>query len=239
MRICLCFLGLARTFEATHSTIIQQTMDANHTYSVVYVTWGSENTEIFEKIFPNAMIVKIPDVNQESPCFLSWKEGLQMHISWRRSYDPSYALFRYFQQIYLWNQAALLLEQHQDKFDIMVRLRTDITYSQSITPFYTQVFEEERPIVFFSGNTQQHILFEGQSCPDQFFLAKPGPFLTTLQVLQHIHTYRINYLETKRKWFPIDTWERNIVQPESILFYYVKGNRMDVCYLPIEISIHR
>jgi len=239
MRVCLCFLGLQRTFDQTAEKIISAVMDSSHVYMPMYVTWESEPVDVISRVLPTARIVRIRDVKQDGPEFTAWKQGLQMHISWRRTYEPEAALFRYFQQIYLWNQAALLLAPHAGSFDLMVRLRTDVVYSFPLSPFYEMALAEQTPSVWVSENPRQSILNERECCPDQIFFAKPREFLHTLSILQHVHQYTLNYLETNRKWFPIDTWERNILQPETTLFYYIKGSGMKVHSLPISIEVIR
>lgn len=239
MRICLCFLGLQRTFRTTSARILSRVLDENHSYSVVYVTWESESVNDLVEVLPNTTVVRIPDVKQEGPEFSAWKQGLQMHISWRRTYEPEVALFRYFQQIYLWNQAALLLSPHAHSFDLMVRLRTDVIYSHPLFPFYEGALLDQQPSVWFSENPGHYIFKEGQCCPDQVFFAKPKEFLHALSILNHVHDYRLNYLETNRKWFLNDTWERNILQPESTLFYYLKGSGIQIHYLPVSIEVIR
>ena len=239
MRICLCFLGLQRTFDQTAEKILAAILDSSHVYFPIYVTWESEPVDVISRVLPTTKIVRIPDVKQDGPEFSAWKQNLQMHISWRRTYEPEVALFRYFQQIYLWNQAALYLSPFAKSFDLMVRLRTDVVYSHPLFPFYERALQDQQPSVWFSENPRQSIGNEGECCPDQIFFAKPNEFLHTLSILRHAHQYTVNYLETNRKWFPIDTWERNILQAESTLFYYVKGSGFQVHFLPISIEIIR
>ena len=40
-------------------------------------------------------------------------------------------------------------------------------------------------------------------------------------------------------WYPVDTLEENIIQPESSLYYYLKGEGVDIKYLPTVINILR
>lgn len=239
MRICLCFLGLERTISKTYSNICSNIIDNTNTFAIVFVTWNNESSDTFHRLFPSAYIHKVKEISIEGDEFNNWKQGLQMHISWRRTYESDYALFRYFQQIYLWKKASEFLNTIKDQVDIIVRLRTDIAYSQPIYHFYKLIKDNKPSILFFPNDTQQHILREGESCPDQFFMGNPYSVLKALDISDFIHQYKINYIETKRKWFDVDTYEMNIIQPESTLYYYLKGSNIDIIKLPFTFNIER
>lgn len=240
MNICLCFIGLQRTFEKTYKNIIESLIhnDGSKFY-ILYVTWESENTDLFKNVFPFATIAKFPDITMEYKEFQSWKKNLQMHISWRRTYEPDMALFRYFQQIYLWKQTAIILKQLSNTFDIIARLRTDVRYSSPIYPIYHRILATDATSIYFSKYQEQYILNEGECCPDQFFIGKPDAMIKILEIMDYVDLYKINYIERKRKWFTNDTLETNILQPESTLYYFLKGENLSFTYLDTEIEVVR
>jgi hypothetical protein len=239
MKICLCFIGLQRTIQATVQNIIQSfLLHPTAEISILYVTWDTENTDCFKSFFPSSHIIKVPTVSMCDQEFQDWKENLQMHISWRRTYEPTVALFRYYQQIYLWKKAAEILQTYQIPFDILARLRTDVVYSSPIYPLYESIMNGSTQ-VYFPDYKDQHILLEGECCSDQFFIGKYQPVLKTLEILDYIDLYKINYVERKRKWFPEDTFERNIVQPESTLYYFLVGEKISFAQMDMKIEVIR
>lgn len=239
MKVCLCFIGLQRTIGATVANIAQSfLLHPTAEISILYVTWQSEQTDDFQNLFPSAQIVKIPPISMEDQTFQDWKKNIQMHISWRRTYDPTVALFRYFQQIYLWKKAAEILQTYQTPFDILARLRTDIVYSSPTYPLYEKILNGTAEI-YFPEYKDQHILLEGECCSDQFFIGKYKSVLKTLQILDSVDLYKINYVEKKRIWFPEDTFERNIVQPESTLYYFLVGEKIPFARMNINIDVVR
>ena len=93
--------------------------------------------------------------------------------------------------------------------------------------------------IFFPSEPRQSILKEGEGCPDQFFIGKPESVLKALQIIDFLHKYKITYIEKHIMWYPVDTLEENIIQPESSLYYYLKGEGVDIKYLPTVINILR
>jgi hypothetical protein len=238
MKICLCFIGLQRTVDKTYENIRSNLINGENEYTKFYVTWKNENIDRFLSIYPDAVIYKVNEVTQEDEGFKKWKDGLQAHISWRRTYDPEVALFRYYQQIYLWKKAVEALMAHRNDFDILVRLRTDTIFINDSGPIYTyyDMLVESKNSVYFPTGPRQSILQEGEGCPDQFFIGKPESVLKALDIIDFLHKYKINYVEKDRKWFDTDTLEENIVQPESSLYYYLKGEGVNICYLPFTVD---
>lgn len=241
MKILVCFLGLQRTIGKTYQHLKDSCLSGPHQYRITYITWENENTDIFEALFPNAIIYKIKPIDRSLPLFQEWKQGLKPHVSWQRTYyDDEACLFRYFQQIYVWKQASQWLQTCgilQD-IDIVVRLRTDILlHGYPVFIYYDLVNCNDKECVFFANEPRHAIDKSDEGCPDYFFFGKPSVICKTLDILDYVHKYKHSYLETKTMWYPQPKWEENIVQPESTLYYMTVGEGRKPFYLPLHIEI--
>ena len=239
MKICLCFIGLQRTISRTYQNIEINIIDTTNEFTKVFVTWKNENIDIFLSLYPDTIIHRVDEVSQEDEEFKKWKDGLQMHISWRRTYEPDFALFRYYQQIYLWKKASEFLVSYKNEFDLFMRLRSDSIFLNNPIHEYYNIMLESELSIFFPSEPRQSILKEGEGCPDQFFIGKPESVLKALQIIDFLHKYKITYIEKHIMLYPVDTLEENIIQPESSLYYYLKGEGVDIKYLPTVINILR
>lgn len=236
MKILLCFTGLERSIEKTFQNIVSNVFSQEHEYSIVFVTWVSESTEKFQSIFPQAHIHKISaDPIREE--FEKWKGNLQMHISWRRTYEPEYALFRYFQQIYLWKQAASFLNHFKDHFDLYMRIRTDINIiGKQIYPSFSECKENT---IYFPSKPRQSIFYNENGCPDYYFFGKPNTVMKALSIVDYLDKYKVNYLEEHKNWFETPTLEENIIQPESSMYLFLEGEKIQMEFIENRIEVIR
>ncbi len=243
MHICLCFIGLQRTLAQTVGRLKESLIHQDHTYSILYITWDTEDTQLFEREFPGSLVVKVPSISEDLPLFQRWMEGLQMHISWRRTYSTNkVALFRYFLQIYLWMQASMILRSlpEFERFNVVVRCRTDIVLEgPPLHRFYGLVSDYSKNFLFFADTPRHAIDKEGHACPVYLFFGSPQSVCTSLEIAQHIHKYTHNYIETREKWYPEPTLEMNIVQPESTLYSMVVGEGLLPIFLPLHVEVCR
>jgi hypothetical protein len=237
MKVCIWFTGLQRTINKTHENIESNFINDVDTFTKVYVTWKNENTYTFLSIYPDAIIYKVNEVTQEDEEFKKWKEGLQMHISWRRSYEPNFALFRYYQQIYLWKKAAEVLKSHENEFDLCIRIRTDINISGNIVSSYYNSIKENT--IYFPSEPKHSIFSDETGCPDYYFIGKPSVVIKALCILDYLHKYRVTYTESNTKWFPGSVIEENIIQPESSMYIFLKGEGINIEYLNNRIEVIR
>jgi len=244
MKICLCFIGLQRTISKTYQDIQENVIDNKNKFTIVYVTWKNENIDDFLRIYPDSIIHRVDEVKLEDEEFNKWKFGLNMHISWRRTYNSlDDCLFRYYQHIYLLKKAALFLDYMKESFDLYVRLRTDINISgQIVSSCYDDIKEDT---VYFptaggspsSGIGRHSIFGDDTGCPDHYFLGKPSNVLKVLSVIDYVHKYKINYIETR--WFPEPTPEENIVQPESTFYKFLIGENISFEFLSNSVQVVR
>jgi hypothetical protein len=238
MKICLCFIGLQRTISKTYQDIQANVIDNKNEFTIVYVTWKNENIDDFLRIYPDSIIHRVDEVKLEDEEFNKWKIGLNMHISWRRTYNSlDDCLFRYYQYTYLLKKAALFLDYMKESFDLYVRLRTDINISGEIVSSYYDDIKEDT--VYFPTEPRESIFGGGTGCPEYYFLGKPSIVLKVLSVIDYVHKYKINYIERNQWWFPEPTPEENIVQPESLLYKFLIGENIFIEFLNNSIHIVR
>jgi hypothetical protein len=241
MKVLICFLGLQRTIAKTYQNLVENCITGSHQYKIVYITWENEDTREFEKIFPLAHIYKIKAIDINLPLFQRWKQGLKPHISWQRTYlDDDISLFRYFQQIYVWKQAAMFLKETKilNDIDIVVRLRTDIMiHGYPVYLYYDIAKINADNYVYFAHEPRHAIDKAHEGCPDYLFFGKPEAVCKTLEIMDYLHKYKHNYLEHRTIWYPEPKWEENIVQPESSLYYATMGEGRKPFYLPISITV--
>jgi len=250
MKICHCFIGLLRCIHKTAEHLKSILLYTEHEYDIICVTWDSEDTSLFETIFPGCKIFKIPTIQQkENKEFEDWQEGLQLHISLRRSeeegwpYDGNSGKFHYYRQLYLLRKASDILSSLQEKnnYDIMSRLRTDILiHSPSpIYNVYELILQAPKNHIYFANQHRQSIKKDGEGCPDQFYIGKPATIIFALKALDYTKKYKITYTEMSTKWFSEPKVEENIIQPESILYYFLQGEGYSIQFIPSQIEIVR
>jgi hypothetical protein len=243
MHICICFLGLVRTFDSVVHELKQSLIDDTNTYTILYVTWETEDTERFEAEFPGAAVIKIPIIDMSLPLFQEWKQGLQMHVSWRRTYGHNdRSLFRYFLQIYLWDAASALLKSLPffSSIDVLVRTRTDIVIEgPPLHTMYPLVTMNKKNFVFFPNSPRQGILEDDEGCPDQLFFGSPESMCHCLHTLKYTQKYKKTYVETRTRWYSEPTIEENIVQPESTLYSMVVGEGLIPFFVPMNVDVRR
>jgi hypothetical protein len=243
MHICICFLGLVRTFDSVVRELKQSLIEHTNTYTIIYVTWETEDTERFETEFPGATIIKMPIIDMTFPLFQEWKQGLQMHVSWRRTYGHNdRALYRYFLQIYLWHVASTFLKSlpSLSRFDILVRTRTDIVIEgPPLHTFYPFVSMNKKNLLYFPNSPRQGILQDDEGCPDQLFFGSPESVCSCLDIVKYTQKYKKTYVETRERWYSQPTIEENIIQPESTLYSMVVGEGFVPFFLPINVEVRR
>lgn len=241
MKLCVCFTGLERTILQNRVNILSNIIDISkndeHEIGIVFVTWKSESTTTFEDLFPMATIHRIDDITIEEEGFQTWKNSIQMHISWRRTYEPSYALFRYYQQIYLWKKAALFLENFKDHFDLFMRMRNDVQING--VPIHTCYSMIEENALYFPTSPRHSILGNEKGCPDYYFVGKPSIVIKALSIVDYLYKYKINYLEENKKWFDEPTYEENIIQPETSMYLFLEGENIKIHFLENSIEVIR
>ena len=237
MKICLCFTGLQRTISRNYQNIEENIIDTTNEFTKVFVTWKNENIDEFLSIYPDTIVHRVTEVSQEDEEFKKWKVGLQMHISWRRTYEPDFALFRYYQQIYLWKKAALFLDSIKESFDLMMRLRTDITILGKIVSSHYSYMRDNT--LYFPNKPRNSIFGNGTGCPDYYFIGKPSNVIKALCILDYLHKYRVTYTESNTKWFPEPVIEENIIQPESSMYIFLKEENIEIEYLNNTIEVIR
>jgi len=237
MKICICYIGLQRTISKTYLNLEENIIDNKNEFIRIYVTWKNENIDSFLSLFPNTIVHRVDEVTIEDEDFKKWKLGLQMHISWRRTYDPEYALFRYYQQIYLWKKAAMFINSIKDSFDLMLRLRTDITISGKLINNYYENIKENS--IYFPTEPRQSILGNGTGCPDHLFMGKASIIIKALSIIDYLYKYKIDYIEYGKQWFTEPTKEENIIQPESSLYQFLIGENINIEFMDNKIDIIR
>jgi hypothetical protein len=237
MKICLCFTGLQRTINKTYQNIESNLINGENEFIKLFITWKNENIDTFISIYPDTIIYRVDEITIEDEEFKKWKEGLQMHISWRRTYEPDIALFRYYQQIYLWKKAADVLQSHQNEFDLYIRVRTDINISGNIVSSQYNNIKENT--IYFPNEPRNSIFENGTGCPDYYFMGKPSVVIKALCILDYLHKYRVTYTESNTKWFPEPMIEENVIQPESSMYIFLKSENMEIEYLNNIIEIIR
>lgn len=237
MKICICFTGLQRTIHQTHQNIVSQIINPKHEYGIIFVTWRNESTDRFLSIFPQACVHYIDEITIDNEEFQQWKHSFQMHISWRRTYESTYALFRYFQQIYLWRETARFLSNFKEQFDLFMRIRTDIHILKYPVHLSYETIEDNT--LYFPSEPKHSIFNNQKGCPDYYFLGRPSVVIKALSILDYLHKYKIRYIEDNPKWFPVPTLEENIVQPESSMYIFLEGEKINIEFLDNSIEIIR
>jgi hypothetical protein len=250
MKVCHCFIGLLRCIQKTAENFKSNLFASPDECDIVCITWESEDTFIFTQLFPEALVFKVPDIIEKgNNDFEAWRQGLQLHISLRRSeeegwpYNGNSGAFHYYRQLYLLRKASEYLEllQKAKQYDIMTRLRTDIIIhsGEPIFEHFPAIAQSSKKLICFANEPRHFIKKEGEGCPDQFYMGSPDAIIMALKSLDYTRKYRITYTETSSKWFPTPQLEENIIQPESILYYFLTGEGYTLHFLHYRIEIVR
>ena len=232
MKICICFIALQRTIGITYKNIEHNLINEDNEFTIIYVTWKNENIDTFLSIFPNTIVYRVDEITEEDEGYKKWQEGLKYHISLRYI-----SLFIWYRQIYLWKKAADILKTKETEFDLMIRMRTDIIFENDYVFRYYKEIKENT--LYFASEPRHSIYGDERGCPDQFFMGKPCDVIKALNIVDNIHNYKITYVERLRTWFPVDTLEENIVQPETCLYNYLKGEGRHIVHLPFKLELIR
>lgn len=222
MKVLVCFTGLVRTILETAENLKQHIFYKDYSVTVVFVTWKGENVEDFMKCFPEATIYTIATISSDNELFLEWKKNTIMHDSWINTYgNNSNALFQYYRQIFLWEQAGIILEKYSE-VDVFVRARTDVKLSGQLLHTYYEKVDSSN--IFFP-NQPRHSFIKDIGCPDYFFLAKSSVFHYSLTIMNYI-----NYLYNKYNF---------TIQPETTMHFHLLDKNIHLNYMDNDVTIVR
>jgi len=224
--ICLIFTGLERTILLNHTNLKENLINEKDSYDIYFVTWKNESTEDFLSCFPNSKIIRISELDVTDSEFQNWQKGLNIHSSWLGKYKTNEnALFRYYQQIYIWKEATKILETK--KYDIVIRCRTDIRADGALKEYFDELDKLPNTILF-PREPKQSIFNSDESCPDYIMIGTQDTMYKALRIVDYLHKY-------KRPCNGI----LDVVQPESTMYLFLKGEGIDIHFLPYNITIIR
>ena len=216
MKILLSFIGLQRTIMKTHENLKETLLNNKDEFTIIFVTWESENTEDFNNMFPDAIIHKIPDINfYNNPDFDKWTGNMTMnHHLISVIPDRKDAFYLYYRQTYLWYKTAKIIEEKYLHFDIVVKARPDcIIENNKINSFYHLIDDTS----LFVPNEPKHAIVENYTCTDILFFATPHVMINLLNIL-----HNVEYLHNKY----------NIpVHHETMLFLLAYDNKLQIKYM--------
>jgi hypothetical protein len=130
-----------------------------------------------------------------------------------------------------------VLKSHENEFDLCIRIRTDINISGNIVSSYYNSIKENT--IYFPSEPKHSIFYDETGCPDYYFIGKQSVVTKALSILDYLHKYRVTYTESNTKWFPNSTIEENIIQPESSMYIFLKGEGINIEYLNNRIEVIR
>jgi hypothetical protein len=174
MNIFICFIGLVRTILETSENLKKHLFNDTDKFTILFVTWESENIDDFVATFPDSIIFKIQDICIDNNIlFDEWCKNIIMHNSHLETFKTNkLALFNYYRQIYLWDKTGDILEQFDkiNNIDVVVRARTDVViHNELIHNYYSKVTNSN--ILF--PNEPRHSIVSDFGCPDYIFLGNP------------------------------------------------------------------
>jgi hypothetical protein len=113
MNIFICFIGLVRTILETSENLKKHLFNDTDKFTILFITWESENVDDFVATFPDSIIYKIQDIYIENNIeFDEWCKNTIVHESLSFYFGTNKnALFNYYRQIYLWDKTGDILEQ--------------------------------------------------------------------------------------------------------------------------------
>lgn len=226
MNIIICFTGLVRTILETSENLKKHLLNNTDNFTILFVTWESENVDDFVTCFPNSIIYKIQDIYKDNNIqFDEWCKNTIMSRCWIHAHQTNKnALFIYYRQIYLWDKAANILENFNniDNFDIAVRARTDILVNNEFVHNYYNYVTNSN--IFFP-NEPRFSLVSDFGCPDYIFLGNPKNVIKLLKIRNSI-----NHLYNKYN-IPI--------QPETTMHFMLLDNMIEKIYMNNNIQIIR
>ena len=223
MKIGLYFTGLERSIKKTVDNLYESIVDTNHIYDIVFVTWENESIKDFKDCFPESKIVYLENIDISNKEFQDWKKDLQIHESWLGKYKTNEnSLFNYYRQIYLWKETSRYLETKT--YDLVVRCRTDIIINGNLPKFQ---FNNISPNTVYFPNGPRHGAFGNwyEGCPDYIMFGKQDVIMKSLSIVDYIDKYKYG--------------QTNIIQPESTMYLFLKGENISIEFLSYSIELIR
>ena len=223
MKIGLYFTGLERSIKKTVDNLYESIIDTNHIYDIVFVTWENESIKDFKDCFPESKIVYLEKIDISNKEFQDWKKDLQIQESWLGKYKTNEnSLFNYYRQIYLWKETSRYLETKT--YDLVVRCRTDIIINGNLPK---SQFNNISPNTVYFPNEPRHGAFGNwyEGCPDYVMFGKQDVIMKSLSIVDYIDKYKYG--------------QNNIVQPESTMYLFLKGENISIEFLSYSIELIR
>lgn len=223
MKIGLYFTGLERTVKKTYQNLYENIIDTNHMYDIVFFTWENESIKDFKDCFPESKIVYLEKIDINNEEFQDWKKDLQIHESWYGKYKTNEnSLFNYYRHIYIWKQVSRYLETKT--YDLVIRCRTDIMINGILAK---SQFNNISPNTVYVANEPRHGAFGNWSegCPEYVMFGKQDVMMKILNVVDYVNKYKYG--------------QNNIVQPESTMYLFLKGENISIEFLPYSIELIR
>jgi len=215
MRVLICFTGLVRTVLKASDNLKAHLYNSTDSFTTIFVTWESENTDDFSRCFPDAKIIKIPNVYIEDAHFIDWKKNTMMHNSWSFNYRGHHmALFQYYRQIYLWKKAAKILESYEN-IDVFVRARTDIIVNgNTVHTYYDKVGSAS---IVCTNEPKCDVMIPGNACPDYIMFGNKMNLLYALSIIDNVNTLYNKYGYS--------------IQPETTMYLHLLDKDIKLHYM--------
>jgi len=132
------------------------------------------------------------------------------------------ALFNYYRQIYIWREASKYLETKT--YDFVICCRTDIIIN-GVVPIYK--FDKILPNTIYFPNEPRQGAFGNwyEGCPDYLMFGKQEVMMKALNIMDYLYKYKYG--------------NNNIIQSESSMYLFLKGENINIEFLNYIIEIIR
>ena len=234
-----------RSFTKTVENIKNNIISYQHEYIILYCCWTTENTEDFEREFPNAHIKKIeqPDINGEE--FQEWYTNMMPVIRYNTgitidnkfiSYnlsmnkimniycEPVHDMYKYYLQIYCNKELVKFIDTKEilNNYDIFIRLRCDCIYNRIIYNEFENI--EENILYCVKENTFKPFI-EHDSINDQLFYGSRTVMIIVLRLIEYCDKLKINGTDCF-----YNTWN-DVIHPETTLYKALIYNGFEEKYI--------
>jgi hypothetical protein len=234
-----------RSFTKTVENIKKNLISSEHEYTILYCCWTTENTEDFEREFPNAFVKKIEQPTINGLEFQEWYKNMMPAIRYNTAvtynniiisnessinkfmnkyFEPMNDLYRYYLQIYGYKELVKFIDSKNflNKYDIFIRLRCDCIYNQII---YNEFENIEENILYCVKENSYKQFIEHESLNDQLFFGSRRIMMIILNILDYCDKLKINGTDI---WY--NRWE-DVIHPETTLYKALTYNGFEEKYV--------
>ena len=244
MKVCLCFSGQMRSFTRTVENIKKNIISDQHEYTILYCCWTTENTQDFEKEFPDALIKKIEQPTINGLEFQEWYKNM-MPVMWYNTpiinnkimtynlsinnimnihYESIQGIYNYYLQLYGYKELIKFIDSKNllNTYNIFLRVRCDCIYDRII---YNEFENIQENILYCVKENSYKQFIEHESLNDQLFFGSRTIMMIILNLLDYCYKLKISGTDSY-----YNRWE-DVIHPETTLYKALTYNGFEEKYI--------